>query len=195
MNFLFTEDFKKYLSMSSNEEIDHLLKCLSEDIIQDENMISKDDIQRLCAEIDSEEEIPEKLPSNISTTATTATTPTTANPSTPLPLSDITLGDELNLRNILDNDILSTPLENILTDNVDFNYMDIIDKDPFNAASFDLEFDLDAILDHTDFSTQEVSAMATELEKVSVCVCVCVVDTCNGVHVVDVVYAVPVVCG
>ena len=58
----------------------------------------------------------------------------------------------------------------------------ICDKDPFNAASFDLEFDLDAILDHTDFSTQEVSAMATELEKVSehppthppiVCVCVC----------------------
>ena len=43
--------------------------------------------------------------------------------------------------------------------------MDIIDKDPFNAASFDLEFDLVAILDHTDFSTQEVSAMATELEK------------------------------
>ena len=156
--------------MSSNEEIDHLLKCLSEDIIQDENMISQEDIQRLCAEIDFEEEIPEKLPSNISTTATTA------NPSTPLPLSDITLGDELNLRNILNNDILSTPLENILTDNIDFNYMDIIDKDPFNAASFDLEFDLDAILDHTDFSTQEVSAMATELEKVSehVCVCVCV---------------------
>ena len=191
MYFLFTEDFKKYLNMSSNEEIDHLLKCLSEDIIQDENMISQEDIQRLCAEIDFEEEIPEKLPSNISTTATTA------NPSTPLPLSDITLGDELNLRNILDNDILSTPLENILTDNVDFNYMEIIDKDPFNAASFDLEFDLDAILDHTDFSTQEVSAMATELEKVSehLCVCVCVCDTCNGVHVVYVVYAVPVVCG
>ena len=176
MYFLFTEDFKKYLNMSSNEEIDHLLKCLSEDIIQDENMISQEDIQRLCAEIDFEEEIPEKLPSNISTTATTPTTATTANPSTQLPLSDITLGDELNLRNILDNDILSTPLENILTDNVDFNYMDIIDKDPFNAASFDLEFDLDAILDHTDFSTQEVSAMTTELEKVSehVCVCVCV---------------------
>ena len=39
MYFLFTVDFKKYLNMSSNEEIDHLLKCLSEDIIQDENMI------------------------------------------------------------------------------------------------------------------------------------------------------------
>ena len=193
MYFLFTEDFKKYLNMSSNEEIDYLLKCLSEDIIQDENMISQEDIQRLCAEIDFEEEIPEKLPSNISTTATTAITAIIANESTPLPLSDITLGDDLNLRNILDNDILSTPLENILTDNVDFNYMNIIDKDPFNAASFDLEFDLDAILDHTDISTQEVSAMATELEKVSehlcvcVCVCVCVVDTCNGVHVVYVV--------
>ena len=77
MYFLFTEDFKKYLNMSSNEEIDHLLKCLSEDIIQDENMISQEDIQRLCAEIDFEKEIPEKLPSNISTTATTATTATT----------------------------------------------------------------------------------------------------------------------
>ena len=191
MYFLFTEDFKKYLNMSANEEIDHLLKCLSEDIIQDENMISQEDIQRLCAEIDFEKEIPEKLPLNIATTATTATT---ANPSIPLPLSDITLGDELNLRNILDNDILSTPLENILTDNVDFNYMDIIDKDPFNAASFDLKFDLDTILDHTDFSTQEVSAMATELEKVSehlcvcvcVCMCVCVcVGVCGLIHVME----------
>jgi len=61
MYFLFTEDFKKYLNMSSNEEIDHLLKCLSEDIIQDENMISQEDIQRLCAEIDFEEEIPENF--------------------------------------------------------------------------------------------------------------------------------------
>ena len=74
MYFLFAEDFKKYLNISSNEEIDHLLKCLSEDIIQDENMISQEDIQRLCAEIDFEEEIPEKLPTTTSTTATTATT-------------------------------------------------------------------------------------------------------------------------
>ena len=74
MYFLFTEDFKKYLNISSNEEIDHLLKYLSEDIIQDENMISQEDIQRLCAEIDFEEEIPEKLPPTTSTTATAATT-------------------------------------------------------------------------------------------------------------------------
>ena len=80
MYFLFTEDFKKYLNISSNKEIGHILKCLSEDIIQDENMISQEDIQRLCAEIDFEEEIPEKLSSKTSTTATTATT---ANPSTP----------------------------------------------------------------------------------------------------------------
>ena len=69
MCFLLPEDFKKYLNISSEEEIDHLLKCLSEDIIQDENMTSQEDIQRLCVEIDFEEEIPEKLPSTTSTTS------------------------------------------------------------------------------------------------------------------------------
>ena len=88
MYFLFTEDFKKYLNISSNEEIDHLLKCLSEDIIQDERMLSQD-IKRLCAQIDFEDEIPENFPSTTATTGTTVNPSTTEN-STLLLLSDIT---------------------------------------------------------------------------------------------------------
>ena len=80
--FLFAEDFMKYLNISNSEEMDHLLKCLSEDVIQDnDDILSAEDIEKLCAEINFEEEIPEVVQS------------------TPLPLSDITLGDELNLTN------------------------------------------------------------------------------------------------
>ena len=66
--FLFTEDFMKYLNISNSEEMDHLLKCLSEDIIQDDNNLSPEDIDKLCAEINFEEEIPEIVPSTTSTT-------------------------------------------------------------------------------------------------------------------------------
>ena len=33
----------KYLNISNNEEMDHLLKCLSEDMIQDDNNLSPED--------------------------------------------------------------------------------------------------------------------------------------------------------
>ena len=59
------------------------------------------DIDKLCAEINFEEEIREIVPSTISTA---------------LLLSDITFGDELNLSNILDNETFSTPLQNIILD-------------------------------------------------------------------------------
>ena len=101
--FLFAEDFMKYLNISNSEEMDHLLKCLSEDMIQDDNNLSPEDIDKLCAEINFEEEIPEIVPSTTSTV---------------LPLSDITLGDELNLSNILDNETFSTPLQNIILDDL-----------------------------------------------------------------------------
>ena len=35
-----------------------------------------------------------------------------------------------------------------------------------NEPKFDLDFNLDEIFDQTDFSTQEVSAIAKEIEKV-----------------------------
>ena len=149
--FLFAEDFMKYFNISNSEEMDHLLKCLSEDMIQDDNNLSPEDIDKLCAEINFEEEIPEIVPSTTSTA---------------LPLSDITLGDELNLSNILDNETFSTPLQNIILD----DFLQITNNDTSNEAmhtpKFDLDFNLDEILDQTDFTTQEVSAIAKEIEKV-----------------------------
>ena len=149
--FLFAEDFMKYLNISNSEEMDHLLKCLSEDMIQDDNNLSPEDIDKLCAEINFEEEIPEIVPSTTSTA---------------LPLSDITLGDELNLSNILDNETFSTPLQNIILD----DFLQITSNDtsnePMHMPKFDLDFNLEEILDQTDFSTQEVSAITKEIEKV-----------------------------
>jgi len=111
-------------------------------MIQDnDDILSPEDIEKLCAEINFEEEIPEVVQS------------------TPLPLSDITLGDELNLTNILDNKNFATPLEDIKLDN---DFLQMISNEP----KFDLDFNLDEIFDQTDFSTQEVSAIAKEIEKV-----------------------------
>ena len=68
-------------------------------------MLSEHHIKNLCSGIDFEEEIPE----NISSTPLTA-----------LPLSDISLGDELNLSNILENESFLAPLQNLVLDNNDF---------------------------------------------------------------------------
>ena len=106
--------------------MDHLLKCLSED----DNNLSPEDIDKLCAEINFEEEIPEIVPSTTSTA---------------LPLSDITLGDELNLSNILDNETFSTPLQNIILD----DFLQITSNEAMHTPKFDLDFNLDEILDQT----------------------------------------------
>ena len=58
----------------------------------------------------------------------------------------------------------STPLQNIILDDDDF--LQITSNDPMHMPKFDLDFNLDEILDQTDFSTQEVSAIAKEIEKV-----------------------------
>ena len=160
--FLFVEDFKRYLNISSNEEIDHLLKCLSEDMIQDENTLSQEDLKTLCVGINFGEEIPETFQTS---TASTTFQTTTSTASTPIPLSDITLGDELNLNNILENDILPVSLEDIKLDNVDFN---LIETPGNTSPSFDLNFEFDGIWNLPDMSTQEVSEIVKELEKVSV---------------------------
>ena len=139
----------KYLNISNSEEMDHLLKCLSEDMIQDnDDILSPEDIEKLCAEINFEEEIPEVVLS------------------TPLPLSDITLGDELNLTNIVDNETFATPLQDIMLDN---DLLQMTSNEPMHTPKFDLDFNLDEIFDQTDFSTQEVSAIAKEIEKVRLC--------------------------
>ena len=109
--FLFAEDFKRYLNISSNEEVDHLLKCLSEDMIQDENTLSQEDLRRLCVGINFGEEIPETFQTSTASTTFQTSISTTSTASTPIPLSDIILGDELNLNNILENDIFAISLE------------------------------------------------------------------------------------
>ena len=52
--FLFAEDFMKYLNISNSEEMDNLLKCLSEDMIQDtgrEWLIQSHSSARFCFEL------------------------------------------------------------------------------------------------------------------------------------------------
>ena len=153
----------KYLNISGNEEMDHILKCLSEDMILEENILSQEDIKKLCAEINFEENIPETFPSTTESPSTTETTSTTT---TPLSLSDITLGDELNLSNIFENEILSSHLPDLIIDNVDFN-VQTLDNDTLTTPTFDVQFNLDEILE-AEMSTQEVSTAVKQLEKVSV---------------------------
>ena len=143
----------KYLNISNSEQMDHILKCLSEDMIQDnDDILSPEDIEKLCAEINFEEGIPEVVQST---------------PSTASPLSDITLGDELNLINILDNETFSTPLQDIMLDN-DY-LLQMTSNEPMHTPTFNLDLNLDEILDQPDFFTQEVSAIAKEIEKVRLC--------------------------
>ena len=128
---VFAEEFYKHLNISSNAELDHILKCLAEDKVEEEENI---DVQKLCENINFNEEILE-------------TTPTLDL----IPLSDITLGDELNLSNIIDDN----DMNNILTSNL-------------NMPTFDLNFDIDELLyQPTDLSTQEVNQyMNNFLEQV-----------------------------
>ena len=108
------------------------MKCLAEDKIDEEE--ENIDVQKLCENINFNEEILE-------------TTPTLDL----IPLSDITLGDELNLSNIIDDN----DMNNILTSNL-------------NMPTFDLNFDIDELLyQPTDLSTQEVNQyMNNFLEQV-----------------------------
>ena len=151
----------KHLNISGNEEMDHLLKCLSEDMVVEENILSQEDIKKLCAEINFEENIAETFPSTPLTTETPSTT------ATPLSFSEITLGDELDLNNIFENEILSLPLPELKLDNVDFN-VQTKDNDTLSTPTFDMQFDLDEIWDQPEISTQEASTAVKQLEKVSV---------------------------
>ena len=119
---------------------------MSDDLIQDENMLSEHDIKNLCSGIDFEEEIPE----NISSTPLTA-----------LPLSDISLGDELNLSNILENESFLAPLQNLVLDNNDF--MQVSTDDTLHTPTFTLDEFLE---EEPNFNTQEVSTAVREIEKV-----------------------------
>ena len=139
--------------MSSNEELTHILKCLDQDMIQDENVISEEDIQKLCSGIDFGEEISQKDPSTSSSSLKF--------PDQDIPLSNITLGDELKLDDISD----SGEINNILQ-SIDTNQIDI--------PNFDLDID-ELLHQPCDMSTQEVnehmnnfleSDIARELEKV-----------------------------
>ena len=141
----------KHLNVSSHEELSHILKCLDQDMIQDDNVISEEDIQKLCSGVDFGEEILQ----NDSQTSTSTIL------DQDIPLSNITLGDEFNLSNILDNSEMN-------------NLLQAIDNNTLDTPTFDLN--IDELLDQPcDLSTQEVndhmnnfleSDIARELEKV-----------------------------
>ena len=120
-------------------------------MIQDDNIISEEDIQKLCSGVDFGEEILENDPQ--------ASTLTILDED--FPLNTITLGDELNLSNILDNNEISNLLQDIDTNTLD-------------TPTFDLNID-ELLNQPCELSTQEVndhmnnfleSDIARELEKV-----------------------------
>ena len=147
VNCVFTEDLFKHLNVSSNEELGHLLKCLEEDMIQDDNIMSEEDMKKLCSGIDFGNEIS-----------------SSSFPDEHIPFQTITLGDELNLNDIIDNN----PVNNILQ-SIDSNT-------PLDTPTFDI--DLDELLSQSfDMSTQEVtyhmnnfleSDIAKQIEEVSI---------------------------
>ena len=138
--------------MSSNEELSHLLKCLEEDMIQDDNFMSEEDVKKLCSGTDFGDEI---LQNDLHTNPAIL-------PEENIPFKSITLGDELNLTDIIDN-----PVNNIL--------QSIENNSQVNTPTFDI--DLDELLNQPfDMSSQEVtyhmnnfleSDIAKEIEKVS----------------------------
>ena len=118
-------------------------------MIQDDNTISEEDIQKLCSGVDFGEEILENHPE------------TSTFLDQDIPLSSITLGDELDLSNIIDNSEVN-------------NILQAIDANTQDIPTFDLSID-DLLNQPCDLSTQEVnehmnnfleSDIAKELEKV-----------------------------
>ena len=53
---------------------------------------------------------------------------------------------------------------------LDNDFLQMTSNEPMHTPKFDLDFNLDEIFDQTDFSTQEVSAIAKEIEKVRLCI-------------------------
>ena len=138
--------------MSSHEELSHILKCLDQDIIQDDNIISEEDIQKLCSGVDFGEEILQNDPQTSTSTILDQD----------IPLNTITLGDELNFSDIFDNSEVS-------------NLLQAIDTNTIDTPTFDLNID-ELLNQSCDLSTQEVndhmnnfleSDIARELEKVT----------------------------
>ena len=87
-------------------------------MIQDDNIISEEDIQKLCSGVDFGEEILENDPQ--------ASTLTILDKD--FPLNTITLGDELNLSNILDNNEMSNLLQDIDTPTFDLNIDELLNQ-------------------------------------------------------------------
>lgn len=107
-NFVFTDDFYQHLNISSNEELSELLRNLEDDMIYDQDILSEQDLNKLCADIDFDENIFE----DSSLTPSTPSHQEQNHPEWGIPVSNIILGDELDLNNIKDDsiaDILHRP--------------------------------------------------------------------------------------
>lgn len=178
---IFTEDMFKYLNVSSNQEMAHILKCLEEDSIQDENVMSEEDVMKLCSGINFGEEI---IQDDIPTSAIF--------PKEDIQLSNITVGDELNVDAIVNNqegqNILQMIDSNTLVDtpNFDLNVDELLNQ-PCTLSSQevkDFDFNLDELLNQPcTLSSQEVkdhmnnfleSDIAKEIEKVSISYMYCI---------------------
>ena len=103
-------------------------------MIQDDNIMSEEEIKKLCSGINFGDEI---LQNDLNTNSSTL-------PDEHFPFHSVTLGDELNLNNIIDN----SPVTNIL--------QSIDNNTAVHTPTFD--FDVDELFNQNfDMSTQEIT--------------------------------------
>ena len=155
---IFTEDLFKHLNVSSNGELAHILKCLEEDFIEDENVLSEEELSKLCSGINfAEEIIQDDAPIAISSMISEED----------IPLSNITLGDELNIDDIVNNaqpnNILQCIDTNKSVDNPSFDLnLDELLNQPCTLSSQELKEQINNFLE---------SDIAKEIEKVCIFKC------------------------
>ena len=127
-----------YLNICSNEELTKFLNSLDEDMYEDhDNVLSACDLKKLCADINFDEDISQSPKKS------------EIHPEWGIPVSEITLGDELDLNNITDDNITDILLRPSTPNNV------LVD-----STSFDLNLspDLEEFLQEpSTLSTQEVN--------------------------------------
>ena len=131
----------KHLSLSSTQELDTLVNYLSEDILDETSLLTHSDVQNLCNDIDFNSPIPspENITDQSQTLSTTDIQKLCADIDFNSPISspesteyetvvdpvwnDVTLGDDLNVSELIDRN-----RSNITLDDVEVNLSDLIDS-------------------------------------------------------------------
>ena len=147
-------------------------------MFQDDHVLSERDLSRLCAEINFDEEINEDKSSTTSTTETGSTASTTLgkealHPDWNVPISSITLGDELDINNIREDNDIADMLKSDSDGEVDYPTFELqVDSYSESDSNSDLG---DFLKESNTLSTQEVNSymnsfcesdIAKEIEKV-----------------------------